>query len=344
VASAVGDEAARADATGSRAIFALLGHDWDRARELSAAAVDLAGVDPTVAASAHHFAGLLALGVGELDAAAQHFVAASDALATVPGSARPFFSVVCPSTVTDVRGEVPIPMGEDSMLLGRRVGTAQARAYVAAAGATVERLAGRLDTALALLDEATDRFGALGDVYGTAYATNQRAHALRWSGDLEAAVECFARAEELRASLRDLRAVAMSAAGRVVVDAMLGRADAARRRAAEVIGEMRRTGDVPGTALMLNNTALVEAVLGADDVAASLMADSLATGAETLAVYGIGWQCLFHAQLLTNLGDDDSALGAVTAAAARFEQLGDEAGSEAVLRPRKEVRITIPGG
>ena len=344
VERAVGDEVSRAEATCQRAAFALLGQDWEQACELSAQALELAGVHPAVAASAHHLAGLLALGTGELEISATHVAAAATALAEMPSGGPPFFSVLCPSTVTDHRGEAPIPMGEDSMLLGRRVGAAQARAYVAAARATVERLAGRVDDALELLDEARARFEAVGDVYGAAYVINQRAHSLRWRGDLDGAVECFEQAEQLRASLRDLRAVAMSASGRVVVDAMLGHADVARRRAAEVTEEMRRTGDVPGTAIALNNAALVEAVLGADDLAASLLGESIVTGAETLAIYGIGWQHLLQAQLLTNLGDADGVRAALDAAVARFDRLSDAAGLSAVLRPRKAVRITIPGG
>jgi predicted ATPase/DNA-binding SARP family transcriptional activator len=340
----IGHDVDRADATWQRAVFSLMAHDWQLASELSAEAVALASVDAAVAVSARQVAGLLALGVGELEAAAQHFAVASAALADVPRTAPPFFSVMSISCLTDARGEVPATVAEESMLLGRRVGTAQAAGYLAVATATVERLAGRVDAALGLLGEAIERFGVLGDVYGSAFAASQRAHTLRWTGDLDAAIQCFDQAEELRSSLRDVRAVAMTVAGRIVVDAMLGRGAAARQRAGEVVEGMRRTGDVPGTALTLNNAALVEALLGDDQAALPLLAESIATGAETLPIYAMGWQLAFRAQLLANVGDVDGSAAALRDAGIRFAALGDGVGGAAVLRPCKAVRVRLPGG
>jgi predicted ATPase/DNA-binding SARP family transcriptional activator len=343
VARAAGDDVRRAEAVCQRAVFALMGHDWAAARARSAEAVELGSVDPAVAVSARHFAGVLSLGIGELDAAAAHYIAAAAALDAVPLDTPPFFSVLTVCWMIDDRGEVPIPVDEETMLFGRRVGAAQASGYIAAGTATVERALGRVDTALELLDEATERFGALDDVYGSAYVTSQRAHTLRWAGDLEGALQCFDRAEELRSSLRDVRAIAMTVAGRVVVDAMLGRAAAARRRAAEVVERMRRTGDIPGVAMTLHSAALAEAVLGADDAAIPLLEESIATGAETLPVYSIGWRHLLHAQLLVNIGDAEAATVARVAATAWFDALKDERGRAAVQRPRKAVSVTIPG-
>jgi uridylate kinase len=124
---------------------------------------------------------------------------------------------------------------------------------------------------------------------------------------------------------------------------MLGRAAPARRRIAEVVERMRRTGDVPGIAMTLHNAALVEAVLGADDTAIPLLAESIATGAETLPIYSIGWRHLLQAQLLLNTGDTDAAAAARAAATGWFDALGDERGHAAVLRTRKAVPVTIPG-
>ena len=163
-------------------------------------------------------------------------------------------------------------------------------------------------------------------------------------GDLEGAIRCFEQVEEFRSSLRDVRAVAMTVAGRVVADAMLGRGGVARRRANEVIDWMRRTGDVPGIALTLHTAALVEALLGDDAAALPLLAESIRVGEDTLPIHALGWQWLLHAQLMTNVGDVDGAAAASASAAARFEALDDRLGLAAVQRPRKAVRITIRGG
>jgi predicted ATPase len=340
----LGDDVRRADATSLRALFAWMAHDWQLACRLTAEAVTLGAVDATVAVSARHVAGLLALGVGRLDDAAAQFAAATTTLAGVPATARPFFTAVTICWVTDGRGAVPIPIAEESMVLGRRVGAEQARGYLEAATATVERLAGNAEAALGLLDVAVRRFEALEDVYGLAYASSQRAHTLRWMGDLEGAIRCFEQVEELRSSLRDVRAVAMAVAGRVVADAVLGRGQLARRRAADAVDWMRRTGDVPGMALTLHTAALVEALLGDNTAALPLLAESIQAGEDTLPIHALGWQLLLHAQLLTNVGDVDGAAAASALAAARFETLDDTFGLAAVQRPRKALRITIQGG
>ena len=340
----LGDDLRRADSTFVRAVFSWVAHDWHRARQLTAEAITLGTVDDTVAVSAQHLAGLLALGVGRLEDAAAYLAAATTALGRVSPAAPPFFSAMTICWVTDDRGRVPIPIPEESMLLGGRVGAEQARGYLEAATAIVERLMGDTDAALGLLDAAVRRFETLDDVYGLAYATGQRAHTLRWMGDLEGAIRCFEQVEDYRSSLRDVRAVAMAVAGRVVADATLGRGRVARQRAGQIVDWMRRTGDVPGIALTLHTAALVEAFLGDDAAALPLVAESIRVGEDTLPIHALGWQWLLHAQLMTNIGDIEGAAAASALAAARFEAIDDKVGLAAVQRPRKAVRITIPGG
>ena len=340
----LGNDVRRGDATFLRAVFSWVAHDWPRACQLTDEAIAIGAVDDIIAVSSHHLAGLLALGVGRLNDAAAEFAAATAALAEVTAGAPPFFSAMTICWVTDDRGAVPIPVAEESLLLGRRVGAEQARGYLEAVTAIVERLRGNTEAALGLLEDAVQRFAGLDDVYGLAYATGQRAHTLRWMGDPESAIRCFEQVEEYRSSLRDVRAVAMTVAGRVVADAMLGRGRAARRRANEVIDRMRRTGDVPGIALTLHSAALVEALLGDDAAAVPLLAESIRVGEDTLPIHALGWQWLLHAQLMTNVGDLDGAAAASASAAAHFEALDDRQGLAAAQRPRKAVRITIPGG
>ena len=102
----------------------------------------------------------------------------------MPEASSPFFTTLTVSRVVDDRGAVPRPVAEETMLLGRVVGAAQARGHLAVAAALTERLGGRTDLALALLDDAIARFTALGDTFGIGYALGQRGHTLRWAGDL----------------------------------------------------------------------------------------------------------------------------------------------------------------
>jgi hypothetical protein len=101
------------------------------------------------------------------------------------------------------------------------------------ADAVAERLGGRTNLALALLDDAIARFSAVGDTFGIGYALGQRGHALRWAGDLAGALACLDAAEQVHRTLRDLRSIAMAVAGRSYVAAPRGEAITARRQVHE---------------------------------------------------------------------------------------------------------------
>ena len=167
-------------------IFILMAHDW-REREATVDDGTRAGRVATGdrRRAARHFAAVLALALGEVDDARALLHEAAAALDRVPEASSPFFTTLSVSWIVDDRGAVPLPVAEDTMLLGRRVGAAQARGHVAVAAALAERLGGRTDLALALLDDAIARFTALGDTFGTGYALGQRGHTLRWAGDLD---------------------------------------------------------------------------------------------------------------------------------------------------------------
>ena len=143
------------------------------------------GAPPVSVACACHFAAVLALALGDVDDARTLLHEAAAALERVPDASSPFFTTLSVSCVVDDRGAVPLPVAEDTMLLGRRVGAAQARGHVAVAAALAERLGGRTDRALALLADAIARFSAVGDTFGVGYALGQRGHTLRWAGDLD---------------------------------------------------------------------------------------------------------------------------------------------------------------
>ncbi len=222
----LGDEA-MALAVDLESIFVLMAHDWTRATQQSTAALARAGSPPQIDVCARHFGAVLALALGDVDEARTLLGEANAALDRVPDSSTPFFTTLSVSWVVDDRRAVPVPVAEDTMLLGRRVGAAQARGHLAVAGALAERLAGRSDIALTMLDDAIARFTAVGDTFGIGYTLGQRGHTMRWAGDLAAAHASFDAAEQAHRSLRDLRSISMAIAGRSYVAALRG--DATQR-------------------------------------------------------------------------------------------------------------------
>jgi hypothetical protein len=110
-----------------------------------------------VTTSAQHFAGVLALARGEIEVARTRFDAALQALQRVADDAPPFFIAMSLGWAVDERHDPPLPFGEETVLFGRRVGAQQAAGYVRLAIALSERLAGNLDAAFDLIDDAYAR-------------------------------------------------------------------------------------------------------------------------------------------------------------------------------------------
>jgi hypothetical protein len=199
-----------------------------------------------------------------------------------------------------------------------------------------------LDVALDLLDDAVRQFKAMDDVYGGAFALIQRAHTLRWAGDLRAASTCFDDAETLRRSLRDLRAIAMTLAGRAYVDALLGDARSARSQGQEAVAMMQRTGDLPGVAITINTAALIELRFGAVRDALRGIEASAAMADSVTPPYAVGWQHLLIAHLRQTLGDAGGSARAAAEASARFAALDDGRGRRAVQSACKVGAVTMP--
>ena len=316
--------------------------DWPGAKRQSMAARAQVAVATGNTVGTRHFAAVMALALGEVDDARALLHEADAALDRVPEDSSPFFTTLTVSCVVDDRGAVPLPIAEETMVLGRVVGAAQARGHVAVAAALAERLAGRTDLALALLDDAIARFTVLGDTYGIGYALGQRGHTLRWAGDLAGALACFDAAERVHRSLRDLRPIAMTVAGRSYVAALQGEATIARRQVHEAVSMMERTGDIAGVAHTVNIQGLIELELGAIDAALPPLERSLHLADRVTPTYVIGWEYLLVAHLRSAVGDADASARAAAEAAARFDAIGDRRGERSLQRARKAGAVTMP--
>ena len=115
----LGDDA-MAIALDQESIFMLMAHDWPSAKRRSTAALAQAGSQPAIAVGTRHFAAVLALALGEVDDARALLHEAGAALDRVPDASSPFFTTLTVSWIVDDRGPVPLPVAEDTMLLGRR--------------------------------------------------------------------------------------------------------------------------------------------------------------------------------------------------------------------------------
>jgi len=341
ICEATGDNETAALALGQQAILSLVAGNWAAALEQSSASVTRAAASPTVRARAAHIEGVVALATGDASRAGEVFAAALRALEGVPAESLPFFTVLNLSLVVNEGGPVPVLTAEETMLHGRRVGVEQARAYLIAAAALADRIGGRGALALEKLLESESRFARLGDDYGLAYAINQRAHTLRSLGSLDAAIAAFETAVELRRSLRDERAIAMSMSGHSLVQALRGKADIARNEAQEALRMMERSGDTVGyDILMGNNAAVLEVVLGNHAAAIPLLERSIEVS-DRLGRQPSGWQHLLLAHLRLALDDRNGSEAAARVALERFEAFGDRRGIAALQSACKAGHVML---
>jgi tetratricopeptide (TPR) repeat protein len=341
IVGAQDDPGERADAEHQRALLTFMAGDWTRADELDAAVLRGASLPALVAASTQHLAGVIELSRGSTGAAQVWFDTAQRTVASAPSAGPPFFHAVTLAWVVDDRTDLPLPYGEETFLLGRRVGALQAAGYVEAARALTERLSGRAESALARLDDAFGRFHALGDRYGEAYASAQRGHSLRWLGDQVEADRHLAIAEDIRRSLRDHRSVAMAVSGRALVAAASGDGDAARSRGREALQMMERSGDIPGVVLTSANLAVTEVLLGDPAAALRWLVRPLEHPDQPAGQRAHGWIRLLQAHLLDRLGERDVAVAAAAQARLGLSALGEQHGLDAVQSAFKDVLPTL---
>jgi predicted ATPase len=326
-----GEPSERAHGYHQRALLTFMAGDWDLAETQSDEALRVSTGFPTFA-SAQHFAGVLAMARGEVEVARARFDAALQALERVPDDAAPFFIAMSVGWAVDERQDPPLPFGEETVLFGRRVGAQQAAGYVRLAIALSERLADHIDAAFALIDDAYDRFHAVDDRYGEAYALSQHGHALRWVGQYEQADAYLRRSESIRRDLRDQRALAISLEGRALNAAAAGAADQARTLGREAFAMMQESGDVAGFSVASVNFGVAELLLADLPAALRWLDRALAVFPIPGGHRSLGWLYLLRAHVLGELGDMEGSMISAKAAQTVFSQLGERRGLAALQR------------
>jgi predicted ATPase/DNA-binding SARP family transcriptional activator len=312
-----------------QATLVFLAGDWSDAAQFCADTVTAAARQPALRTSVLHLWAMIAMNRGDFDEALVRLDAADASLIEVPAGTMPFFTTIAIAWMVEQREDVPLVVGEETVLLGRRVGGAQAAGYLLAARATHARLSGQPQIAVNLLDRATETFNALGDDYGEAFALAQRGHALRGTGDLGEALNSFEKAETLRRSVRDLRGTALAVAGQALIYAARGHAERARSAGRSALSMMERSGDAAGVVLTMADLAVVEVLLGDVKAALPLVERAARTGLIPGGHRAAGWHHLMHARLLRGLGRTGEAGRAVAQARDIFTGLGELRGLRA---------------
>jgi tetratricopeptide (TPR) repeat protein len=315
-----------AEALHQHSLVAWVAGEWDVATRLadeaSAAARDIA----SVRASHDHLRALLALSRSDASAAQPLLDDSVAALDQVPPDAPPFFSVCSLGWSVDSIDDLLIPVFEETMLVGRRVGSEQGRGYVLATQALAARMAGRSGDASALLQHAWRIFAALGDRAGQAHILAQRGHLLR---ERAAARECFRSAADLRAALPDQRGTTIALTGLALAEAALGNGHRARALGQEACRILDRSTDIPGHHGALNNLAVVEILGGRPAQATDALERAIALGVPDTQ-RSSGWQYILLAGLRQRSGDPAGATAALTAARECFQRIGERRGLGAV--------------
>jgi predicted ATPase/DNA-binding SARP family transcriptional activator len=338
LATELGEPAGLAEALHQQSMLAWVAGDWAAAAELASQASAAAAGFPGVSASHEHLRALLALSRGDTGGAASLLAASLAALAQVPPDALPFFSVCTLAFTVGSAGGLLFPVFEESMLVGRRVGAAQARGYVLASQALAARLAGRFGDAAAALAPALRLFESLGDRAGQAHVLAQQGHLQRERGHHAAARECLRRAADLRAAIPDQRGTAIALAGVALAEAGLGDEQRARALSLEACLMLDRAGDMPGYVGALSNVAAVEVLTGRPGQAIEALERALARRGVPDSHRSVGWQCILLAGLCARAGDRPAAAAALAAAAECFGQIGERRGLAAVAAGQRRLR------
>jgi tetratricopeptide (TPR) repeat protein len=324
------DPIQRAEAAHLQCLLNWLAAEWQTIdRLLDAADADLRNV-PSVRAAHDHLRALVALSRGDSGGALPHLERSLRWLSATPNGAPPFFSVCTLAFSVGQYEGITMPIFEETMLVGRRVGAAQAEAYVSCTIAFAARVAERFSDAAEALDRALRIFSSLGDRAGAAFTLAQRGHLHRALGDLAAAIDCFHESADLRAAIPDQRGSAMSLTGIALAEAVRGNVPTARSLAGEAAQMLDRSGDRPGLTGALVNVAAIEIIAGRYDQAVKTVERLLALRAVPDLHRSVGWNHLLLAQLRERTGDSVGAEAALHAATAVFDRIGELRGLAAV--------------
>ena len=245
------------------------------------------------------------------------FETCSSELAGADPDTRPFLPVVTPCLqLVPIAGRL-VPYLEETMLLGRRVGVMQGRAFVLSAVGYAGRLSGDLQSAISVVAQAVDHFTELRDDLARAQALHQLGCLHRDCGDFSAAFEAMAQARDLRLSIGDRRGELLSEINIALLQAMGGDGDGGLAAARRCLAGFESAGDQVGMGATLAVLGAVELMSGEIRAAREMYVRA----GERVAPWrrGAGWQRLMVAELSNELGDHHRAERETDAAGEAFD-------------------------
>ncbi len=250
--------------------------------------------------------------------AARHFDTCLSELAQASTAARPFLPVITPSLQLATMAGRLVPYMEETMLLGRRVGTVQAAGYVLSAIGYAQRLSGDRDSAIAVVSDAVEQFTEWGDDLGRAQVLHQLGCLHRDQGDYVAAGNALASARELRLGLGDRRGELLTEINIALLHAMSGDTGRGLVGARHSLSFFESAGDQVGIGAALTVLGAVELLSGEVRAARQMYGRA----AERLAPWRrmAAWLQLVVAELSNELGDPRRADREWVRAAAVFDQ------------------------
>jgi tetratricopeptide (TPR) repeat protein len=320
------DPVGLAEALQAEAVLAYMRGAWTECWQGSLAARQLARESGAgeVDASALHLQAVVLLGRGELAAAREFLTDARAALGRLRGSGRPFFTpVLLGFSVVGAAAARPRLYWEETVLVGRRVRPEQADAYAVCNLAFLARLAGDLDEAMTLLDEAAALLGALGDRYGLALVRGQTGclHGVR--GEYAAGRAALQESLRLRQGLGDRRAIGLALCNLGVLAAAEGDAAGGIALLARGLAGFRETEDMAGGAGASLTMASVHADAGAFAEAYRLLSQALRESRHIPGNHrATAWGYAMFSGVCRELGRAEEARRALDEARGQFEALG----------------------
>jgi predicted ATPase/DNA-binding SARP family transcriptional activator len=335
---AIGDRTGLALALNADGVLAYLRGQWAKSWQRSMEAQDAApdsGVDE-VEASAAHLQAMVLLGRGELAAARAAFEHVRAALAKVLHANRPFFTpVMLGFAIEGARTASPRLYFEETVLPGPHVNAEQAQGYVLCNLAYLARLAGDLDEARVLVDDAISIFTMLGDRDGESLARNHLGCLHRARGDYAAGRAALEHSLRLRHEIGDRRAIGLTLSNLGVLTAAEGDLASGLALLEQALAGFRETEDAPGRVGASLTVASVHAHAGDFAAARRLLPGALRESEHIPGNHrATPWGYTMLADVLRRLGEPEGAAQALARAREQFRDLGALDGSGKVAAKR----------
>ncbi|MFF0065427.1 tetratricopeptide repeat protein [Streptomyces sp. NPDC005279] len=321
------DRAALAYAFYQQAILLWMRGSWDEAGTALDEACALADGELPVLAAAAHQRGICAFCRGDASAARDAFATSLRLLTDLDSGTRPYFPVMTPGYVAeeDAEGRITLCF-EETVLVGRLVGTAQARGYALSNLAWATRLDGDMEEARTAAERSVDCFRGLGDPHGESLALNTLGNICRTHREYAEARPYLETSLRIRRRLGDRREVGITLGSLGLLAMAVGDVDSARAAIGRALAGFEETDDIPGTTNSVLHLGLIARAAGDAATARDLFTRALDLEYVAGSTCATGWVAVMLSRMAAEAGDQAGADAATARALDLFTRLGDVRG------------------